>query len=439
MIVYGTITKAMNIKVQGGQVLSGEVYPSGSKNSAVHVIPSTLLIKGKTILKNVPDISDVERLVKIMQKLGSVINWDKEKDILEIDNTHLSFDQLTHEDLGNMKGVSLLWGGLLSRFEKVDFEELPGGCTLGLRSLEPIYKVFKDFGVDIVETEKGVKMYLSQKDTNEIWLTEMSPTATTNLVMLAVSRRGKTRLVGVASEPQCQDVCNFLRSCGAKITGIGSSILEIEGGYPLSAVGYTLLPDHYEITTFLALGAVTGGQIKVHNAIPEHFKMIANEFGKFNIKIEYDGNIAVVGANQEIRITGNFKDKTNLIRPQPWPALPVDLLPMFVPLALASPTGYILFHNWMYESGLYWTSELTKLGAEIIMADPHRVIVMGGRKLKGAEIEAPYIIRAVVSYVMAAMIAEGETTILNADALYRGHPHFSENLKKLGAVIEEAA
>lgn len=427
----------MNIKVSGGQVLSGEVNPSGSKNSAVHIIPCTLLVKGKVILNNVPNISDVERLIKIIKKLGSVVEWDKQKDKLVIDNTNLTFEQLTHEDLGNMKGVSLLWGGLLSRFGKVDFEELPGGCTLGIRSLEPIYKVFKDFGVDIVETDKGVKMYLTESESSEVWLTEMSPTATTNMVMLGVGKNGKTRLVGVASEPQCQDVCNFLVAAGAKIDGIGSSIIEIEGSQQLNSCEYTLLPDHYEITTFLALGAVTGGEVRVNNAIPEHFKMIVSEFGKFNVKIEYEGNTAIVRANQDIKIVGSFKDKTNLIRPQPWPALPVDLLPMFVPLALASPSGYILFHNWMYESGLYWTSELTKMGAEIVMADPHRVIVMGGRKLKGAEIEAPYIIRAVVSFVMAAMIAEGQTTILNADSLYRGHPHFSENLKKLGAVIEE--
>ena len=126
-----------------------------------------------------------------------------------------------------------------------------------------------------------------------------------------------------------------------------------------------------------------------------------------------------------------------MVRAQPWPGLPVDLLPVFVPLALSAPQGYVLFHNWMYESGLYWTGELTKLGAEVIMADPHRVIVFGGRRLSCATLEAPYIIRAVVALVMAAMIADGETTILNADVLYRGHPHFAENLRKLGAKVEE--
>ncbi|OGM09040.1 hypothetical protein A2159_01480 [Candidatus Woesebacteria bacterium RBG_13_34_9] len=197
------------------------------------------------------------------------------------------------------------------------------------------------------------------------------------------------------------------------------------------------MSDHYEITTFLALGAITGGEVIIHNSIPEHFKMINYEFSKFNIKVEYSGNEARIAPKQQIRIIGKFEDKTQIVRPQPWPALPVDLLPIFIPLALAAPSGYMIYHNWMYESGLFWTSELTKLGAEVIMADPHRVIVFGGRKLKSATLEAPYIIRAVVAMVMATLIAKGESYILNADALYRGHPDFSGNLKKLGAKIEE--
>lgn len=428
----------MHIKVKGNQVLSGEITPSGSKNSAVHVIPCSLLIKGKVTLHNVPDISDVERFVKILTKLGSNVDWNKDSSDLTLDNTNLNFERFTKDDLGNMKGTSLLWGGLLSRFGKVDCQDLPGGCTLGLRPLEPIYSVMRELGVSIDDTNRGVKMNLEHGKPREVWLPEMSPTATTNLLMLASSLNGTTKLIGAASEPQVQDVCEFLSKAGVLIEGVGSNILTIHGGAVLkNAVDHTLLSDHYEITTFLALGAVTGGEIKVHNAIPQHFTSINREFEKFNVKIEYDGDTAIVRANQNVKITGSFADKTNVVRAQPWPALPVDLLPIFIPLALASRENYALFHNWMYESGLFWVSELTKLGAEVIMCDPHRVLVMGGRHLHGAEIEAPYIIRAVVSLVMAAMIAEGESVILNADSLYRGHPHFAENLNKLGADVSE--
>jgi UDP-N-acetylglucosamine 1-carboxyvinyltransferase len=427
----------MNISVKGGQVLSGEIFPSGSKNSAVHLIPCTLLLRDKVVLENVPDITDVGRLVNILKKLGSKLTWNSQKSILEIDNSDISFRSLTEEDLGDMKGVSLLWGALLSRFGKVDFKDLPGGCTLGLRPLEPIYKVFRDLGVTVAQKNGGVVMSSKKARPGEVWLTEMSPTATTNLIMLATSLSGKTRLVGAASEPQVQDVCNFLVKSGADIKGIGSSVLEIDGGKSLKSVSYKLLSDHYEIATFLALGALTGGEVKVHNAIPEHFKIINHEFAKFNIDIKYDKDTAFVSRNQKIFLTGSFADKTLVVRSQPWPALPVDLLPIFIPLTLSAPSGYMMFHNWMYESGLFWTSELNKLGAEVIMADPHRVIVVAGNRLKGAILEAPFIIRAVVSMVMAGMIAQGETTILNADSLYRGHPHFAENLRRLGAKIEE--
>lgn len=427
----------MDIKVKGGQILSGEVYPSGSKNSAIHLVCATILFDKPVTLKNVPEITDVVRLVKILQKLGSKIKWDTEKNELSIDNSKLTFERLDREDLGNMRGTSILWGAILARFGKVNFEELPGGCTLGVRPLEPIFKSLSELGAEIHITDSGVKMSLKRTGKKEVWLTEMSPTATTNSIMLATSFSGTTKIVGAASEPQVQDVCNLLIKGGANIKGVGSSVLEIKGGSKLKGVNHGILSDHYEITTFLALGASTGGEVKVHNAIPEHFRIIRNEFSKFNVKIDYEGTTAIVAEKQDIKITDTFENKTNVVRAQPWPALPVDLLPIFIPLALASPNSYMMFHNWMYEAGLFWTSELNKLGAEVVMCDPHRIIVMAGRKLKGATLEAPYIIRATVSMVMAAMLSEGESTILNADSLYRGHPNFSENLKRLGAQIEE--
>ncbi|OGM21331.1 hypothetical protein A2863_00045 [Candidatus Woesebacteria bacterium RIFCSPHIGHO2_01_FULL_38_9b] len=427
----------MNIKVSGKQVLSGEIYPSGSKNSAVHILAATLLFHEPVTIENIPDIKDVEKIVATLMKLGSIINWDKEKKEISIDNSSINFLKISEEDLGNMKASSLLWGGLLGRFRKVDFSELPGGCTLGIRPFEPFYKSFRDFGINVKETVKGVVMDASSAKASNIWLTEMAVSVTSTLVMISVTIKGKTRLTGVASEPQIQDLCNFLVKGGAKISGIGTNVLEIGGGHNLHTINYRILNDHYEIATFLALGACTGGEVKIHNSEPQLFPQINYEFSKFNVNIEYDKDIAIVEKNQKIRFTGSFEKKTNVVRAQPWPALPVDLLPIFIPLALSAPKGYMMYHNWMYESGLFWTSELTKIGAEIIMADPHRVIVFGGNKLVGATMEAPYIIRAVVAMVMAAMIAEGKTTILNGDALYRGHPNFSGNLRKLGAVIEE--
>ncbi len=425
----------MDIRIKGGQILRGEITPSGMKNSAVCLIPASILFDSAVSFENVPEITDVQRLLNILGKMGSKISWNREKKTLVLDNSNLSLKRLDKSDLGNMRGTSLLWGPMLRRFGRVEFEDLPGGCTLGFRTLYPHYHAFEMMGVKIKKKLNGVVMDARNTKPASVWLSEVSPTATENVIMLAVGLPGKTKIVGAASEPQVQDLCNFLKACGAKIKGIGSNILEIEGTKKLKPVKYRILSDHYEIATFLALGAVTGGRVVVHDFPKEIFTPILNVFEDFGIKIRIFNNSAIV-ENQKIQIKPKDRDIL-VVKAQPWPSLPVDILPLFIPLALAAKKGQVLFHNWMYEAGLFWTSELTKLGANIIMADPHRVVVIAGSKLRGATLEAPYIIRAVVSMVMAAMISKGDSLILNADALYRGHPHFSENLRKLGADIEE--
>src|SRR3990167_818104 len=201
--------------------------------------------------------------------------------------------------MGSMKASSLLWGGLLGRFKMVDFSQLPGGCTLGIRPFEPFYKSFRDLGVIIKESEKGVVMDATKAKAGNLWLTEMSVSVTSTLVMLSTTFRGKTTITGAASEPQVQDLCNFLVTGGAKIKGIGTNVLEINGGKKLSGLKYKILNDHYEIATFLALGACTGGEIVVHNSEPQLFPQINYEFSKFNINIEYDGSTAIVQQNQK--------------------------------------------------------------------------------------------------------------------------------------------
>lgn len=426
----------MDIRVKGRQTLSGEILPSGSKNSAVALIASTILFDKEVVLENIPEIIDVEVMTALLKGMGSKLDWNKKEKKLTIDNSNISYKNLKKEDLGNLRGTSLLWGPMLARFGKVDFRDLPGGCTLGIRPLDTHYIAFRDLGVKVVADRGCVSMDAVGAKAREIWLKEMSPTATENVIMLATGLKGTTKIIGAASEPQVRDLCNFLMKAGVKIQGIGSNMLEIEGGASLSAVEYKILSDHYEITTFLALVAATGGEIKIHNALPGLMENILNVFRAFGLKVEYHGDAIYFKRDQKIELTKYNGNKAVHIKAQPWPGLPVDALPLFIPLALAADSGQILFHNWMYESGLFWTSELNKLGANIIMGDPHRVVVTAGNKLTGATLEAPYIIRAVVAMVMCAMIAEGESLIMDADALYRGHPHFAENLKKLGAKIE---
>lgn len=427
----------MNIRVKGGQVLSGEILPSGSKNSAVALIPSTILFDRKVILKNIPDITDVEKILKIMSKLGSNMDWDKDSGTLKIDNSKLTLKNLGPEDLGKIRGTSLLWGPILGRFGKINFTGLPSGCTLGYRTLEPHFQAFDDLGVDIKQKGSTVEMVSNNIKTKEIWLKEMSPTTTENVLMYVSSLDRKTKIVGAASEPQVQDLCAFLKRSGVKISGVGSSVLEVEGTKNFSSLEYEIFSDHYEIATFIALAVATKGKIVVKKAIPELFKQILWYFSKFGVEIKYDKDTAIVESPKRLLINEDLEKGYLFIKAQPWPGLPVDILPLFIPFAMAAEKGQVLFHNWMYDSGLFWTSQFQKMGANILMCDPHRVIVTAGKKLYGAKMEAPYIIRATVSMLMAAMIAEGESTIFNADALYRGHPEFANKLSGLGASIEE--
>lgn len=430
----------MRIKVQGGQVLSGTIIPSGSKNAAVALIPATLLFDKPITLHNVPDITDVAKLTKILESLGSVITWDKSTQSLTIDNSHISQENLDRSNMATIRGTNLLWGPLLGRFRKVKFDNLPGGCTLGIRTLDPHYKAFHDLGVTVKQaTRSSIEMEASKAHSSAVWLSEMSPTVTENILMFAVTLPGTTVITGAASEPNVQCVCRFLTQAGAKISGLGSNTLTITGGLPLHPITFDIISDHYEIATFLALGAATDGEVRVTDALPQHFAPISHEFSKLGIHIEYEGDTAIVRPGQFDHHPVEHKNMPTIIRAQPWPALPVDLLPMFIALSLATPHGHqYLFHNWMYESGLFWTSELQKFGANVVMMDPHRVLSTPGTKLYGARVDAPYIIRATVALVMTAMISQGESEIRNADALYRGHPRFAENLRSLGAKIEEA-
>ncbi|OGM13552.1 hypothetical protein A3A76_03490 [Candidatus Woesebacteria bacterium RIFCSPLOWO2_01_FULL_39_23] len=427
----------MDISIKGGQKLQGEITPSGSKNSSVAIIPSTLMFDKPVVLQNIPEITDVTKLVSIMEKLGSRIKWDKEKREMEIDNSDISFSGVSRDDWNTMRGTSLLWGPMLARLKKVEFGGIPGGCTLGYRTLVPHYNAFRSMGVKIIDNDTGIKMNAEEAKPAEFWLSEMSPTATENAIMLATSLNGVTKIIGAASEPQVQDLCYFLNQAGADIHGVGSSVITVGGGKYLAPMKYSIFSDHYEIATFLSMGAVTGGEVKVLNAHPELFVKINEVFKNFGVAIKYDGNSAIVEAGQKIKIACEEGRNLLTIKAQPWPGLPVDMLPLFIPLAMAANSGQVLFHNWMYDAGLFWTSELTKLGATIIMADPHRIVVISGGKLIGDVLEAPYIIRATVAMVMACMICEEESTILNADALYRGHPYFAENLQKLGAKVTE--
>lgn len=420
--------------VRGGNRLEGEITPAGNKNSALPILCATLLTNETVIIKNFPDLTDVTKLVDLMKSLGSDIKWDKENNTLTVNNSKFK------SSFGNkgfplgMRGAILLLGPLVTRMKSIEVNEEIGGCSLGIREIDPHLEVLASLGAHI--THNGaLKISIDKLKGNFLWQDYMSVTTTENFIMAATKAEGVSTMVNAASEPHVQDLCNLLVKMGAKIEGIGSCKLIITGVKELHGTDFTISSDHHEITTLLALGAMTGGEIKVHNAEPEHFPLIVKSFKKLGVDIEYDGDTAIVRRNQKLEVeepyTSNLLPK---IEAAPWPYFPTDLLPLMVALAVKAK-GSIMFWNKLYEGGFFWIPEMIKFGAEIIMCDPHRIIVYGDRPLKPATVDSPNIIRATVSLMMVALTIKGESIITNADSIKRAHPNFVENLQKLGADI----
>lgn len=420
--------------VRGGNRLEGEITPAGNKNSALPILCATLLTNETVTISNFPDLTDVKKLVELLVSLGSKIDWNKEKNILTINNSHFkdSFGD-TGFPLG-MRGAILLLGPLVTRMKEIEVKEEIGGCTLGIREIDPHLEVLQALGAKIIHKET-LKISVDKLKGNSLWQDYMSVTTTENFIMAAVKAEGVSTMTNAASEPHVQDLCNLLVKMGAKIEGIGSCKLVITGVKELHGTEFEISSDHHEITTLLALGAMTGGKITVKNAEAEHFPLIIKSFKRLGVEVKYDGDTAIVERNQNLEIeepyTSNLLPK---IEAAPWPYFPADLMPLVVALAVKSK-GSIMFWNKLYEGGFLWIPEMIKFGAEIIMCDPHRIIVYGDKPLKPASVDSPNIIRATVALMMVALTIKGESVIMNADSIKRAHPNFVENLQKLGADI----
>lgn len=426
------------IKITGGKQLSGTITPSGNKNAVLPILCGTVLTDQPITINNIPDLTDVNKIIDILTQLGANIFWNKEKRQLSIHNQNLSLKEFDGRVPLGMRASLLLIAPLLVRFRKITIDNEIGGCTLGIRDIDPHITMLAQMGAR-VEKDNG-KIYLSVNDQfngAHLWPNYASVTGTENVIMAAVLANGTTTLTNAASEPHVQDLCHMLTKMGADIEGIGSSKLIINGVTELKGADITVSSDHHEITSFLALGAMTGGEVRVENALPQHFPLITHEFAKLGVKIEYDGDVATVRSNQtfepEKPFTENYIPR---IEAAPWPYFPVDLLPLMIALSLKTK-GPTRFWNKVYEGGLFWVPELVKMGAKIEVSDPHRIIVLGPTDLTAASIDCPYIIRATVGLMMATMAAKGTSTLRNIDTIHRAHPNFLENLRSLGAEIEE--
>jgi len=422
--------------IHGGKPLSGTITPSGNKNSVLPILCATLLTDAKVVLRNVPHITDVEKLVNFFTEQGSVIAWDRAAGTMALDHSAFDAGRLNGELPAGMRSSVLLFAPLLQRMKQITLPTNAKGCSLGIRELDPHLEILGKLGAKI--THNGdLKMSLQGRFRGaRHWPDYMSVTATENFVMAAVLAAGESVLLNAASEPHVQDLCAVLAAMGAKITGLGTSQLTVTGVARLKGGVFTINSDHHEVVTFLALGAITGGEVRVKNSLPRHFDLINRSFAKLGVRIEYDGDTAIVRKRQKLVVTEPFT--SNLlpkIEAAPWPYFPVDLLPCMIALAVRAE-GTVMFWNKVYEGGFTWMSELSKFGAHVVVSDPHRITVFGAKPLRAATVEAPYIIRAAVALYMVAASIPGRSVVKNADTIKRAHPNFVENLRSLGAEVE---
>ncbi|HYC72924.1 MAG TPA: UDP-N-acetylglucosamine 1-carboxyvinyltransferase [Opitutaceae bacterium] len=423
--------------VQGGKPLSGTITPSGNKNSALPILCATLLTDEPVTLLNVPNITDVEKLVNFFGEQGSRIAWDRDAGRLEVDHSSFDARRLNGELPAGMRSSVLLFAPLLHRLKKFTLPSNAKGCSLGIRELDPHLEILGHLGAKVSSARGDLKLALSRRFRGtRHWPDYMSVTATENFVMAAALADGESVLINAASEPHVQDLCAVLAGMGADLGGIGTSMLTVRGVKALRGGTFRINTDHHEVVTFLALGAITGGEVRVKHSLPQHFDLIARSFAKLGVEVGHRGDTAFVRRNQKLVVEQPFT--TNLlpkIEAAPWPYFPVDLLPCMIALAVRAE-GAVMFWNKVYEGGFTWMSELSKFGAHVVVSDPHRITVFGHKPLRPTTVEAPYIIRAAVALYMVAASVKGRSVVKNADTIKRAHPRFVENLRSLGAEVE---
>jgi len=422
--------------VNGGKPLSGTIIPSGNKNSALPIVCATLLTDEPVTVTNVPAITDLDKIVAFMREQGSVVDWNKDTGVMKVD--HSKFHrELVHDELPqDMRSTVLLYPGLLHRLRKIQISSNSKGCSLGVREIDPHLEVFGKLGAVIDMGEPLVIALPNGFEGSRHWCDYMSVTVTENFLMAASLARGTSTLINAASEPHVQDLCAALIALGAQIEGVGTSMLKVTGVDRLRGGSVHVNTDYHEVVTFLALGAITGGEVRVEKSLPHHFDLIARAFKKLGVVIEHEGDTAIVRRNQTLVIeepfTSNLLPK---IEAAPWPYFSVDLLPLMIALSTRCK-GTIHFWNKVYENGFSWMPELAKYGAHVMVSDPHRIIVFGDRPLRPAVVDAPYVIRAAIALYMVAASIPGRSVVKNADTIKRAHPRFVENLRALGAEVE---
>lgn len=410
--------------IKGRKELRGEVKVRGAKNAAGALIAATLLTDQECILSNLPKVSDILNLLDILKKIGKEIEWLDERKV-RIKGGDIALEKLDFDKVSKSRVSVLLMGSLLPRIREFKISR-PGGDKIGLRPITTHLKALKELGAEI--NQEGDFYYFKSNGLRgkEIILPEFSVTATENLMMAASLAEGETIIKGAAQEPHVQDLGKMLNNMGAEIKGIGTHTLRIRGKKKLKGTEHRIIPDSLEAGTFIIIGAVTEGKIRVTNINPEHLDLFLAKLQEIGVEIKKN--------NSSIEVSGALNLKPVRVQALPYPGFPTDLLPLIIPL-LTQAEGKSLIHDPLYENRLNFVHQLRKMGADIEIVDPHRAFIFGKTPLQGITIES-WDIRAGAALVVASLMATGESIIKNIGQIDRGYEKIEERLQKLGADIK---
>jgi UDP-N-acetylglucosamine 1-carboxyvinyltransferase len=417
--------------IEGGRPLTGTVRASGNKNGALPILASSLLASKEVRLTNVPRIRDVETMVDLLGDLGADAEWTSRNEV-RVDPTGVTKTDLDRKLAQEIRASFLLAGPLLARFGRVSVPP-PGGDVIGRRRLDTHIHAFQELGVE-VELNGAYEMRTNGLRGKRMYLDEASVMGTESAIMAAVLAQGETIVGHAACEPHIQDLCRFLVSIGARINGIGSNVLHIEGVESLAGGEYRIGPEHVEVASFAALAAVTGGNVTIEDVEPDDLIAIVPAFRKLGIRMDVDGRSVHVAPEQDLRVVDDLGGQIPKIESGVWPAFPADLTSIALTCATQSH-GTVLIFEKMFESRLFFVDKLVSMGARIILCDPHRAVVTGPARLYGQRLESPDI-RAGMAMVIAALCAEGRSSIGNIGQIDRGYERIDERLRQLGAEIE---
>ena len=433
-----------SFKIEGGQLLSGTITPQGAKNEALQVICATLLTKEPVTIHNIPNIRDVNNLIQLLKDIGVKVKTNNQQATAnsytfqadELDLNYLESDDFVHQ-CSELRGSVLMIGPLLSRMGKAVITK-PGGDKIGRRRLDTHFLGFQKLGAKFkhIPSRNVYEIGAKKLKGTYMLLDEASVTGTANIIMAAVFAKGTTTIYNAACEPYIQQLCNMLNRMGAKISGIGSNMLNIEGVECLKGTEHRLLPDMIEVGSFIGMAAMVGNGIRIKDVSLKDLGIIPDAFRRLGVKVEVDGDDLYI-PHQKHYVVDSFIDGTIMtLADAPWPGLTPDLLSVLIVVATQA-RGSVLFHQKMFESRLFFVDRLIDMGAQIILCDPHRAVVVGhDRKLtlRASRMSSPDI-RAGIALLIAALSANGTSIISNIEQIDRGYENIEARLNALGAKI----